>query len=328
MFIVAGGMLCCNEMPKDFVTLSGKITNPNSDSLVISDQSGPIKLIRVDGEGNFADTLKLDKAEIYNVFDGGEYFRIFLRNGFDLNISLDTKEFDESLLFKGEGEMANNYLAERTLLNERVDFESLLELDSIDFYKKRKEILGNFEELLKKYELMDSVVLAEANENLKGIENNITRQYTEKLQIRALNGQMAPEFTNYENHKGGVVSLSDLRGKYVYIDLWATWCAPCKKEIPFLKKIEATYHDRNIVFVSISLDNKRKYETWKKMVGEEELPGLQLYYNGDKEFTQALIVQGIPRFILIDPQGRIVDSDAPRPSDERLKELFNDILTS
>lgn len=70
-------------------------------------------------------------------------------------------------------------------------------------------------------------------------------------------GNPSPGFTDYENYAGGTTSLDDLKGKYVYIDVWATWCGPCKAEIPFLKEVEEEYRDKNIEFVSISIDQDK-----------------------------------------------------------------------
>jgi peroxiredoxin len=69
-----------------------------------------------------------------------------------------------------------------------------------------------------------------------------------------LKGTPSPEF-NFENHKGGTTKLSDIKGKYVYIDIWATLRA-CRQEIPYLQKIEKKYEDKRIAFVSISIDQK------------------------------------------------------------------------
>ncbi len=141
-----------------------------------------------------------------------------------------------------------------------------------------------------------------------------------------MKGSSSPKFSNYENYNGGSTSLDDLKGKFVYLDVWATWCGPCRQEIPFLKEIEKEFHDKNIEFVSISVDDKEDYNIWKQMIAEEEMGGIQLYANGDNEFIDAYNIETIPRFILIDNYGNIINSDAPMPSDPVLKEVLNGIL--
>lgn len=137
-------------------------------------------------------------------------------------------------------------------------------------------------------------------------------------------GKPSPKFYDYENYAGGTTSLDDFKGKYVYIDVWATWCGPCKAEIPHLKKIEEKYHGRNIAFVSISIDEESAKQTWRNMIAEKEMGGVQLFAT-DKKFKDGYVISGIPRFILIDPEGNIVEKNAPRPSDERLVKLFEQL---
>jgi len=141
-----------------------------------------------------------------------------------------------------------------------------------------------------------------------------------------LKGTPSPKFTNYENYNGGTTSLDDLKGKFVYIDVWATWCGPCKVEIPHLKEVEKEFHDKNIAFVSISVDKEGAHEAWKKMIAEKEMGGIQLFAGTDFKFTEEYQIDGIPRFILIDDKGNIVNPDAPRPSNPKLKEILNDLL--
>ncbi|WP_232758881.1 TlpA disulfide reductase family protein [Flavobacterium sp. ALD4] len=74
-----------------------------------------------------------------------------------------------------------------------------------------------------------------------------------------LNFNLSPSF-DCDNYYGGKTKLEDFKGKYVYIDVWATWCGPCLAEIPSLKKIEEKFHDRNIAFVSISNDKLEDIE--------------------------------------------------------------------
>jgi thiol-disulfide isomerase/thioredoxin len=152
---------------------------------------------------------------------------------------------------------------------------------------------------------------------------------TEKYNIvkRLNRGEISPKFTAFENNTGGTSSLDDFKGKYLFIDVWATWCAPCNKEIPYLKKIEKQYHDKNIEFIGISVDKKTDYDRWKKMISNKKMTGIQLFTgNGwETKFVKDYEIKGIPRFILIDPQGNIISADAPRPSEEKLIELFNEV---
>ncbi|KGL62720.1 TlpA family protein disulfide reductase [Polaribacter sp. Hel1_85] len=140
-------------------------------------------------------------------------------------------------------------------------------------------------------------------------------------------GSFSPKFTDYENNAGGTKSLNDLKGKYVYIDVWATWCGPCIAEIPSLKKVEKEFHNKNIEFVSISIDQIKDHDKWKKMIVDKELGGMQLFAdnNWESKFIQDYMIKGIPRFILIDPQGKIINANAPRPSDKKLVETLQSL---
>jgi len=113
----------------------------------------------------------------------------------------------------------------------------------------------------------------------------------------------------------------------VYIDVWATWCGPCKRQIPFLKEVEKKYHGKNIEFLSLSIDEKKDHQAWKDMIKEKELGGIQLFADSDwkSKFVQDYLIKGIPKFILLDPQGNIVTANAPTPSNKKLIDLFNDL---
>ena len=140
-------------------------------------------------------------------------------------------------------------------------------------------------------------------------------------------GKPSPQFTNYETHAGGTLSLDDLKGKYTYIDVWATWCSPCVAELPYLKQLEQEYRGKNIHFLSISVDAAKDHDKWKEMVVDKGMQGIQVM--ADKSFTsdfvQAYFIRSIPRFILIDPEGVIVTQHAPKPSDPGLVDLFNSL---
>jgi len=130
---------------------------------------------------------------------------------------------------------------------------------------------------------------------------------------KLLKGNPAPDFS-YPDIKNNIVSLSDFRGKYVYIDVWATWCGPYMGELPYLEKLEEEFEGKNVVFISVSIDNTP--DPWGKMIKEKQMKGVQLY--ADKAWESAIIknylISGIPRFILVDRDGNILNVKAPRPS--------------
>ncbi len=110
----------------------------------------------------------------------------------------------------------------------------------------------------------------------------------------------------------------------LYIDIWATWCGPCQREIPHLQKLEEKYHGKDIYFVSISCDNNKK--AWENRV-RAGLKGIQLHFVNGDTFMNDYMIKGIPRFILLDKEGKIISVDMSRPSDPKtiakLDELLN-----
>ncbi len=130
-------------------------------------------------------------------------------------------------------------------------------------------------------------------------------------------GKTAPTFA-YEDMNGNTVTSEQLKGKVIYIDVWATWCGPCMREIPYLKQLDSELHNMDIAFVSISIDGDK--DAWKKMVEKKELQGYQLYAEGEwqSSIIKDYAIQGIPRFILIDKEGKLVNANANRPSSEEI----------
>lgn len=114
---------------------------------------------------------------------------------------------------------------------------------------------------------------------------------------------------------GKECKLSDVlsKEKMTLIDMWATWCAPCVYETPFLKELEKTIHEK-VQVISLSMDTN--VEKWKKQVSEEALPWPQYLLPGNfkSEFAKYYGLESIPRFILVDRQGCIANGNMPRPS--------------
>ena len=142
--------------------------------------------------------------------------------------------------------------------------------------------------------------------------------------VKLVKGQPSPVFT-CRDIGGKEVCLTDLAGRFVYIDIWATWCRPCRAEQPCLEQLIRKYEGENIVFVSISTDRDRNI--WEKFVKTEQLKGVQLYGGQGNSFIEAFVVRNIPRFILLDRTGKIIEADMTRPSDPRTIEVLDSLIS-
>lgn len=155
-------------------------------------------------------------------------------------------------------------------------------------------------------------------------QQNRAREIAMKLSP-SLAGKPAMDFT-YPDMNGKEISLSDFKGKVVVVDVWATWCGPCKRELPFLKKLEEEMHGKEVVFIAVSLDEAKDKQKWIDFVMREALKGVQLHASGWSQIAKDYEIKGIPRFMLIDRKGNIVSENAPRPSDPRLKKMIEEEL--
>lgn len=136
-------------------------------------------------------------------------------------------------------------------------------------------------------------------------------------------GQAAPLFC-LPDINGVEKKLTDYKGSYVYIDVWASWCVPCCKEFEALKKLEQEFQGKNIRFIGISID--RDSIVWKKKVKEESLGGIQLHASENSTFKDDYKIVLIPRFVLLDPQGRIINAEMTRPSDPKTKIILQNLF--
>jgi len=410
-----------------YVRLSGEITNPNSDKITIRG-NGYIKVIDVNTNGTFDDTLVIKEGN-FTFYDTKESTAMYLAPGYRLDISLDGKEFDETLKYSGIGERPNNFNASYFLFNEKnaIDSETYKKMENQEYFdyelkthaslmkllneseienekflegqadKFRFQMLNNLitklgedyfagktkgiitqylDSEIDKIDFKDSVMFASNNDyryflssyfvagltsgDLKTLElyneellemqkksivttlkrgisfynidkldlyyqtyvklaandKDINRIKGKYERIKTLKkGSPSPSF-NYPDSSGKNISLESLKGKLVYVDVWATWCGPCKAQIPFLKQLEEKYREEDIAFVSLSIDQLKNISKWKDMIVDKELEGIQII--ADKawrsKFVTDYVIEGIPRFILIDKDGNLMDPMAPRPA--------------
>ena len=325
VFIVS----CKEEAPKDYATLSGKIENVKSKEIIIKSRSGYSKKININEDGTFSDTLKLkEKGELF-ILTVDKPTRVFLKNNDNIKITADANKLNETLKFEGRGSKTNSYIVENSLWAKNLMSSNIFKLKKDEFEKQSKDEIKHFSDLLEKYKKMDSSYYAKQKKALSTLPVEFKQQYdivNAKKGSISLEGKPSPEFNNYENFKGGTTSLKDLRGNYIYIDVWATWCRPCLGEIPHLQKLEEEFKGKNIHFLSISVDKENKKEAWKKMIADKNMGGIQLFATQGDSFSKDYGVNSIPRFILIDPNGIVVKSKMTRPSDPSTKDFLSKLV--
>ena len=170
---------------------------------------------------------------------------------------------------------------------------------------------GNYEEFTKRFK--------EFAGNDAPIVDGMYKQFLEvkKSKEKTAAGTPAPDIT-LDLPDGKQVQLKDIaKGKFTYIDVWATWCGPCKKEIPHMAKLVERFKGNDKVqFISISVDES--VEAWKKMIEADKPAWAQYNIHGktNQQFSADWGITGIPRFIMIDKNGNIFAADATRPSNE------------
>lgn len=176
--------------------------------------------------------------------------------------------------------------------------------------------LGSYEDVSKMYNMLSEKMRVSSE----------GKRISDRLSIlkRSAIGEKMIDFTKKDD-KGNDVSLAAFKGKYVLIDFWASWCVPCRKEVPNLIKAYAQYKDHNFTIVSISLDDLSDKSRWQQALTTLKMPWTQLadLKGWEDQLSVYYGIKGIPSAFLIDPNGKIIAKDLRGPHlQEKLKELF------
>ncbi len=252
---------------------------------------------------NIADLTQ--KASILNYPNALEFIKEYYIAGIYTNPDISEDKLGDYII------NAEKTLIEKSLItNDTVRGEMV-----INGCKTIKTYLGIklYEQTYRKY-----LATYEQKKRLDAImaKYNKEPQYTEAINFR------------FEDVNGKQVALSDFKGKVVYVDVWATWCGPCNREIPYMVKLEESYHNNpNIVFMSVSIDSRKDYDKWKNMLKEKGMCGIQLFAGErEAEITKSYAITGIPRFMLFGKDGKAIYTDAPYPSSFEIKAVIDEAL--
>lgn len=141
------------------------------------------------------------------------------------------------------------------------------------------------------------------------------------LKNKTTAGKIAAEIT-LPDTLHNKVSLSSFKGKYVLLDFWADWCAPCRREFPYMKKVYDTYKEKGLAIISVSVNRNTDLKKWKTALRIEQTPWCNVFdFQG--EASKAYSILAIPRNFLIDPYGLIIATDLFGDElEKKLKEVF------
>ncbi len=197
-------------------------------------------------------------------------------------------------------------ISDSLALDQRIKIYDFVESNSI--HQGMAEVI--YEELIPRIYLKPEEFLKVYNLYSESIKNSF---YGKKLKdfIDGLNttplriGEQVTEFT-LNNVNGNPVSIKDYYGKYVLIDFWASWCAPCRAENPNLKRAYDKYKTKGFEIVGISLDTDKK--AWKRAIEKDELNWINLsdFKGWENELALKYKIKSVPSNMLLDKTGRII----------------------
>ncbi len=315
---------CKEELKSPLSIIEVNVINHQSlDSLIIYDKemSWEIKsILRFNGSNIDKDTLDILENKLYQIYsfkDGsqGELGELIISSNSNISLTIDESRLFESINYKGNFESSNNFLAyskkNQNYLSEMI--RNGIEQEELEILIHDKSDL--IDQQGKSLKIVDSLrtYVKEAFNEFSDILKLKNAKYIYKA---SLVNEIGNNFL-FKDVKNNVKTLEDFKGKYVYIDVWATWCKPCKIEHEFLKHLEEHFiNNDELQILSISTD--REYDKWKNYVIENSIEGVQLYSGDKSDFVKFYDIGALPRFIFLNKEGRIVNPDEMRPSNSDL----------
>ena len=211
----------------------------------------------------------------------------------------------------------------------RQAYELIRQSDSISVLEKDLMLVKTIGEIYENFDLEDRQEYWEKFR--QDISDPVYLEFVEKkyeynepvvdeVRLTAYDGEQLTMSQALERHKG----------KVVYVDFWASWCAPCIRTIPDAKELQQEYRDQDVVFMYLSIDEKA--DKWQKASREHvlhgETPGYLITNSKRSRNMDYLNVTSIPRYMIYDRTGELVEGDAPRPGTPEIRKKLDQYLAS
>lgn len=328
------------------VKISGMIFNSKIDTFKLSQFFGSYykdyASLPVDKKGNFSFSGKLPYEDFYLLRVGNKNVNLILRNTSDLKIYGDGSKINDfcNIIGSDESKAMNDF----AIISERWNIKSdsavtalrqdptrekaineYMQVEYMNFQRELQAFISanqnspalilaltniNIEQNFKDYEvIMQQVYNAfPSSPTVKGFQQNYlaTKQKMEESMALAP-GKLAPDFEELGTDRKKKIKLSDLKGKVVLIDFWASWCGPCRKENPNVVKTYEKYKNDGFTVMSVSLDTDK--EKWMAAIKNDNLtwPNHVSDLAGwSSQVGRKYGVSSVPFTVLIDQEGKII----------------------
>lgn len=342
-FLTVAAFSACKD--KNTFRIEGKIDHPAQQKVYLLEADSTnvhvVDSTQLSEQNKFVFKKTAPFANLYKIKNGDQEFDLIAENGNDIDFKTDLADPGHSYSISGSAESAkikeynrisNIYTAKNTIIaNEYQDaatakgtnqdsvikkylpqFEqnmAALSNEILKFVNANKNSLAGFYAAMSLDQLKYEKQLVDYADEIKGKfpGNPAVQQFLKHMElVKPVSvGHQAPDFS-LPGIDGKPVKLADYKGKYVMLDFWASWCAPCRKENPNVVKLYRQYHSKGLNIVGISLDEDKN--AWQKAISDDHLTwahGSELKnFNGPT--VQHYQVQAIPSNFILDPSGKII----------------------
>ncbi len=342
--LVSLGLVACSSKPKS-TEIKGKLTNSTSDKIYLEELTTAAVVMKdsavVNKKGEFTMYYNVSTVGFYRLkVDNSNYVILILDSLDRVEVTGDATKMADTYKVKGSKnseqlcelniQLRKNYIKADSLQKVFKDNQSSPKRDSIGSILEKqyniiiegeakfvKDFIAKYPTSFANLAAIERLSPEKDVEYYKKLDENLYAKYpksayvqafhtrVEQMKTQLVSGVLAPEIT-LNNPEGKPVSLSSLRGKYVLIDFWASWCRPCRAENPNVVKLFNQYHDKGFEVFSVSLDKEKG--AWVKAIADDKLTWTHVSDLGfwNSSVVKPYGVQSIPLTFLLDKEGKII----------------------